>query len=370
MATVTAPLRRRRRSTQWVRRMRRDGRVVRLVPLAWTCSLVAAGLVLLLLISLRPADVAWAFYGPLIVLAGLFLPTRPFVLVCSVYLVCLLVAGFALRGWSPAPFGAMVALVITMVLMMIRARSRDRLGVHGNDTEDMLVDLRDKLRSLADIQGLPRQWHAERCIRSAFGDKFSGDFAVTSTSPDGRWLEIVLVDLSGKGVMAGTSSLLFSGALGGLLGQVESERVLPAANTYVLRQQWLEGFATAVHVCVDLHTGHFSIGNAGHPAPVQFIAGSGLWTEHASRGGPALGLIEGAQFPRSTGIMHKGDALVLYTDGVIETPDHDLATGIDRMIGTAEALVGRGFAGGARRLCSVAKAGETDDRAVIMLWRS
>lgn len=370
MASVTAQLRRRRRSTQLLRRMRRDGRVVRLVPLVWTISLIAAGLLLLLLISLRPSDVAWAFYGPLIVLAGLFLSTRPFVIVCAVYLVCLLVAGFVMHGWGVSQLGALLALAVTMVLMMLRARSRDRLGVHGNDTEDMLVDLRDKLRSLADIQGLPRHWHAERCIRSAYGDKFSGDFAVSSTSPDGRWLEIVLVDLSGKGAAAGTTSLLFSGALGGLLGQVESDRLLSAANSYLLRQQSPEGFATAVHLSVDLQTGRFSIGNAGHPAPVQFVAGSGLWSQHTSLGGPALGLIEGAQFPRSTGVMHKGDAIVLYTDGVIETPDHDLATGIDRMIGTAEALVRRGFAGGARRLCSVAKAGETDDRAVIMLWRS
>jgi hypothetical protein len=370
MTTVSAQLRRRRRSTQIMRRLRRDGRVVRMVPLAWTVALIAGGLLLLLLIALRPTDVAWTFYGPLIVVAGLFLSTRPFLIVCGVYLACLLTAGFVLRGWAPPQVGALSALLIIMVLMMVRARSRERLGVHGNDTEDLLVDLRDKLRSLADIQGLPRNWHAERCIQSAFGDKFSGDLAVTSTSPDGRWLEIVLADLSGKGVGAGTTSLLFSGALGGLLGQVESERLLCAANSYLLRQESDEGFATAVHLCLDLHTGRFSLGNAGHPAPAQFVAGSGRWSMLTSLGGPALGLIEGAKFPRLNGVLHRGDALVLYTDGVVETPDHDLAMGVDRMIGTAETLVRRGFVGGARQLCQVAKAGESDDRAVVLLWRS
>ena len=238
-----------------------------------------------------------------------------------------------------------------MVLMTLRARSRDRLGVHGNATENMLVDLRDGLRSLADIDGLPANWHAEQCIQSAFGDKFSGDLAVTSRSPDGRWLEIVLADLSGKGTSAGTRSLLLSGALGGLLGQVESDRLLCAVNSYLLRQPSDEAFATAVHLSLDLQTGRFSIGNAGHPAPVQFVAGSGRWSVLTSAGGPALGLIVGAQFPRVHGVLHKGDALVLYTDGVIETPDHDLDMGVDRMIGTAETLVRQGFVGGSRRLC-------------------
>ncbi len=378
MATVSAEVRRRRLPgllrrpygwTRLARRLRRDGRLVRLVPVAWVVGLVAAGLLLLLAIWRWPLDVSWALYGPLVVLGGFFLSARPFAVVCGVYAGCLLVAGFLLRGWGPLPLGTLLALVLTMALMAIRTLSRERLGVRGNDTDDMLVRLRDKLRSLADIHGLPPHWHAERCIRSAYGDKFSGDFAVTSTSPDGRWLHIVLVDMAGKGARAGTSSLLFSGALGGLLGQVEPERVLCAANSYLLRQEWAEGFATAVHVCVDLQTGQFSLGNAGHPAPVQFVAGSGRWSVHASLGGPALGLLDDASFPRSTGVLHRGDALVLYTDGVIEAPDHDLATGVDRMIGTAETMVRRGFAGGAQRLCSVAKAGETDDRAVILLWR-
>ena len=81
-----------------------------------------------------------------------------------------------------------------------------------------------------------------------------------------------------------------------LLGQVESDRLLCAVNSYLLRQPSDEAFATAVHLSLDLQTGRFSIGNAGHPAPVQFVAGSGRWSVLTSAGGPALGLIVGAQF--------------------------------------------------------------------------
>ena len=79
--------------------------------------------------------------------------------------------------------------------------------------------------------------------------------------------------------------------------------------------------------------------------------------------------MEGGDYPRQIGRLDRGDALLLYTDGVIETRTRDLHVGIDRMLGEAERLVSRGFAGGAARICAAALAGETDDRAVVLIWR-
>jgi serine phosphatase RsbU (regulator of sigma subunit) len=62
--------------------------------------------------------------------------------------------------------------------------------------------------------------------------------------------------------------------------------------------------------------------------------------------------------------------LLLYTDGVIESRTRDLNIGIDRMLGAAERLVSYGFTGGASRICAAALAGETDDRAVVLIWHS
>ena len=61
-----------------------------------------------------------------------------------------------------------------------------------------------------------------------------------------------MVDVSGKGEEAGTRALLLSGAFGGLLGALPPAEFLPAANDYLLRQDWDEGFATAVHLSLDL----------------------------------------------------------------------------------------------------------------------
>jgi len=193
---------------------------------------------------------------------------------------------------------------------------------------------------------------------------------VANLSDAGDRLEVVLVDVSGKGLDAGTRALLLSGAFGGLLGATDPEEFLGAANSYLFRQNWSEGFATAIHVALELDTGRFSVGGAGHPPAVKFWAGAGRWQVLDAENGPVLGVTKGADFPRSYGRLRSGDALLLYTDGVIETRTRDLTVGTDRMLGAAERLVPQGFTGGAARICDAALAGQTDDRAVVLIWRS
>ena len=78
--------------------------------------------------------------------------------------------------------------------------------------------------------------------------------------------EVVLVDVSGKGIAAGTRSLLLSGAFGGLLGAMPYDRFLPAANSYLLRQHWDEGFATAAHASINLRHGRVQPRLRGTPS--------------------------------------------------------------------------------------------------------
>jgi serine phosphatase RsbU (regulator of sigma subunit) len=180
----------------------------------------------------------------------------------------------------------------------------------------------------------------------------------------------VLVDVSGKGVDAGTRALLLSGAFGGLLGAMPSDQFLLAANAYLIRQRWDEGFATAAHVAIDLGTGDYRLTLAGHPAPAQFHAGSGRWRLVEPTEGPLLGILPDARYVQQAGRLVRGDALVLYTDGLIETPGRDLSVGIDRLLGEADRLVTHGFRHGARKLVDRVGTGETDDRALVLIWRT
>jgi hypothetical protein len=265
--------------------------------------------------------------------------------------------------------GVIVVLIAMAVLMWVVARSRAHLGLQGTLGEAMLVDLRDRLRSQGEMPPLPPDWQVETVLRSAYGDSFSGDFLVAGRSTDGRRLEVALVDVSGKGAAAGTRALMLSGAFGGLLGAMSAQDFLQAANQYLLRQRWDEGFATAIHLDLDLETGRYRIAGAGHPPAAHFQAGSGRWSLATGGGGPLLGVMDGVNYPGVVGTLGRGDALLLYTDGVVETPGRDLDIGIDRMLGQAERLVRTGFHGGARRIVDSALAGETDDRALVLIWR-
>ena len=48
--------------------------------------------------------------------------------------------------------------------------------------------------------------------------------------------------------------------------------------------------------------------------------------------------------------MRRGDALLLYTDGMVETPHRDIMLGVDKMLGQAERLLRGEFDGGAKRI--------------------
>ncbi len=156
-------------------------------------------------------------------------------------------------------------------------------------------------------------------LRPAGGQSFSGDFVVAARTNGGRTLEVVLTDVSGKGMDAGSRALLLSGAFGGLLGSLPPHAFLPAANGYLLRQDWDEGFATSIHLVLDLESGDYELFSAGHPPALQLSAGTGRWEEKAAEG-PLLGVYDGAQFDPVKGTLRPGDVLMLFTDGLVERP--------------------------------------------------
>jgi len=305
----------------------------------------------------------------LVVLAGGFLLTVRSLLILDVVVAAVIVFE-VVRATDPrvSP-GAVLVVAATATIVQTLARSRGRLGVQGTRGDSMLVDLRDRLTAQGEMPALPVGWQAEVVLRSAGGASFSGDFLVATRSDNGSQLEVALVDVSGKGVDAGTRALLLSGAFGGLLGSVPHEEFLPATNRYLLRQQWEEGFATVAHVMIDLESGEYVVSVAGHPPAVQFSAGSGRWRMSEASEGPLLGVFPDAKFVSERGRLDRGDALLLFTDGLIEKPGQDIAVGIDKLLGEAERLVTKGFRHGARKLIDRVAAAVNDDRAVVLIWR-
>lgn len=288
------------------------------------------------------------------------------------WFVVFLLAVFALgvmrqETYTTRTIGAILVIFALGLIVMLNSFRRSRLGVAGVQGESMFVDLRDRIQRQGQLPDLPAGWSAETAVRSAGGTKFSGDFVVAARRPAENVLDVVVVDVSGKGAEAGTRALLLSGAFSGLLAAVPAEGFLPTANEYLLRQDWDEGFATAVHLTLDLASGDFEVRTAGHPPAVQLRSGSGRWQVHQGEG-PVLGLVPDAGFGATSGRMSPGDVLMLYTDGLVETPTRDVDSGIDRLLGHGDRLAQRGFARGAGRL--VDQLGSSnDDCALVLLQR-
>ncbi|MGI8675494.1 MAG: PP2C family protein-serine/threonine phosphatase [Nocardioidaceae bacterium] len=314
------------------------------------------------------ADYGWfplsAFAVPLVL--GSLLLERGHLAALAVVVAGGVVATIMVTEATPVRIG-WAAVMTLLAAMLLMASYRSQLGVHGRMGESMLIDLRDRLQTQSELPVLPEQWYAQAMMRSAGGAQFAGDFIVAAMTMESSQLEVVVVDVSGKGLAAGTRALQLSGAFGGLLGALPPEQFLQAANRYLLRQDWSEGFATAAHLAVSLETGVFELRTAGHPPGVQWRAGSGRWQVHESHG-PALGLIERAEFAPISGRLESGDALMLYTDGLVETPERDYTLGIDKLLGESERMLTGGWENSAGRLLErLDSAG--DDRAILFLHR-
>ncbi len=72
------------------------------------------------------------------------------------------------------------------------------------------------------------------------------------------------------------------------------------------------------------------------------------------------------------GALRRGDALMLYTDGLVEAPGRDIDEGIDKLLGEAQRLVPTRFRSGAADLVTALQrdVGGSDDCALVLVWRS
>ncbi|MFD7032360.1 PP2C family protein-serine/threonine phosphatase [Streptomyces sp. NPDC059917] len=308
-----------------------------------------------------------------IVAGGLLLRPASLLALYAASATALIVEALVLGPYTEGPArvtpGTILVVAACGFFGLVIAQFRSRVGVPWRRGGTMLFDLRERIRVQSKLPDLPRGWHREMALRPAGGQSFSGDFVVAARTNGGRTLEVVLTDVSGKGMDAGSRALLLSGAFGGLLGSLPPPDFLPAANGYLLRQDWDEGFATSIHLVLDLETGDYDLLSAGHLPALQLSAGTGRWQEKSGEG-PLLGVYDGADFVAAHGNLQRGDVLMLFTDGLVETADRDISEGIDRLTGEADRYVASGWEGATWHLIEKVAKDVNDDRALLLIRRS
>ena len=128
----------------------------------------------------------------------------------------------------------------------------------------------------------------------------------------------IIGDVSGKGVPAA----LFM-AVTQTLQRSESEKqhspgaLISRINNLLVRNNDSMMFVTYFLGVLDIRTGEVEYTNAGHNPP-YILQGCGELKLLNTRHGPALGVVENQEYGSSRITLEEGDALVLYTDGVVE----------------------------------------------------
>ncbi len=182
-------------------------------------------------------------------------------------------------------------------------------------------------------------------------------------------MQIVVVDVSGKGEEAGTRALLLSGAFGGLLGALPPDR-LPAGRQ---RLPAAPGLGRGLRHRDPPVASTWPPGTSRCAAPATHrpptgSSGTGRWSVLRTDG-PVLGLIAAGELHLRRRTPGRGDAVLLYTDGMVEEPRRDIDLGIDRMLGEAESLLRGSFEGAAERLAT-SLGSRDDDRAMMVVHRA
>jgi sigma-B regulation protein RsbU (phosphoserine phosphatase) len=143
----------------------------------------------------------------------------------------------------------------------------------------------------------------------------AGDYYDVIRRSDGRVL-ICIADVAGKGVAAA----LLMANLQALVHKLSAEHMGPAAlaavvNQYTFANTSAERFITFFCALLDPATGKLEYCNAGHEPP--FVIGPGN-IRCLHQGGTVLGCFADWRGEEGSASMDPGDALVCYTDGLLE----------------------------------------------------
>ena len=132
---------------------------------------------------------------------------------------------------------------------------------------------------------------------------------------DDRRLAITIGDVSGKGIPAALYMAATQTALRVALRQQRTlDAAIAAANNLLVANNDEAMFATLFCTTIDIRNGVGSACNCGHPAPFV-LRGAGGRDRITSSGLP-LGLQIDARFKIEPMMMHNGDMLFLWTDGL------------------------------------------------------
>lgn len=214
-------------------------------------------------------------------------------------------------------------------------RLREELERVSDQRREALEEVQRSLlpTTLPDVPGLDL---AARYMPAAEELRLGGDW-YDAVLRDGH-LAVAIGDAVGHGVHAVGLMARASVALNAYLAEGHPPEVVLARLDRLVQQGLPDAVASALVVEVDPVSGAVRYAAAGHPYALLRSA-DGQVRRLVGAQGPLLGSRSAPMHRRAVASLEPGDALLLYTDGLVERRDESLAAGIDRLASTIAALL-------------------------------
>ena len=203
------------------------------------------------------------------------------------------------------------------------------------------------------------------------GNEIGGDFYDLFETGDGAWA-IVVGDACGKGPEAAAlTGLARHSVRAAAVGERVPSRVLALLNESILGQVTDNRFLTAAYARLEPGEGsaRMIVACGGHPPPMVVRSSGVVEVTHST--GTLVGILPDAEFTDECVELNAGDAMVLYTDGVVEARRGDDIFGEDRLrdlLTTCTKYDARGVANAVRQAVADFQPGVPhDDMAILVL---
>jgi len=148
----------------------------------------------------------------------------------------------------------------------------------------------------------------------------SGDYYDFVLRKDGK-LYFVVADVSGKGI---TAALVMAGLAMAFeiftRGELSPSELLAELNRTLVPNTSPSKFVTLFVGLLDPETGSIIYANAGHTPPLWIRKGG---VDRPQKSDMVIGLFADAEYHDQTLRLDPGDALALFTDGIIEAENHE-----------------------------------------------
>jgi sigma-B regulation protein RsbU (phosphoserine phosphatase) len=210
--------------------------------------------------------------------------------------------------WADGTIALIISLLLVHLLVLLEVA--DRLSLKGE------LEVAREIQLAMLPGGTYRAGDIEICGMTRPANTVGGDFYDVLPMPDGRII-LALGDVAGKGSPAALLMALLLAVLRTLVDeQLDPPALVERLNVQICRHSPPSRFITLFYAVYSPSTGALTYVNAGQNPPL--IRRRDGRYDRLGGTGVALGMFDHSVFGSVETMLHEGEALVMYSDGITE----------------------------------------------------